>query len=670
MNPSNPSAARQRHEELRRQLDEHGYNYYVLDNPTIADSEYDQLFAELLALEEKYPELVSEDSPSRRVGGVPLDRFEQVAHRLPMLSLENAFGETDIFEFEQRLIRYLNTNIRPQYVAEPKLDGLAVELIYLAGKLNMALTRGDGRVGENVTAQVCTIGAIPFTLRGEVPELLEIRGEVFMDKEGFRKLNQERQDNGEQLFANPRNAAAGSLRQLNPQITAKRPLRFFAYGVSSTAGINCTGQYGLLEYLQARGLPVNEMTRMCDTVEDVVTAYEEFTAIRHQLAFDIDGMVVKVDDFSLQERLGFKARAPRWAIACKFPATQATTRLKEIRYQVGRTGAITPVALLEPVNVDGAMVARATLHNQEELERKDLRIGDMVLIQRAGDVIPEVIKPISEKRTGTEKVVVPPSHCPVCGHDLHRVESETVIRCLNPLCEAQKLRGLIHFTSKAGLDIEGLGKRNIEQLFGEQLIRDIPDIFALDPAKLATLEGWGEKSAAKVMTAIQAKKSPRLAELLAALGIRFIGEITATLLEEGFNSLSTLAAASKEEFLEIDGIGERTAQSLVDYFKDPRTSEILSRLAEMGVTPARQAPTSTGPLTGMRILFTGGLERLSRSEAKKRVKENGGEIATSVSGKLTHVVVGEKPGSKLEQARKLGKAIISEEEFLQLIDDT
>ncbi len=668
MNLSKASAAQERLIELRKQLNEHAHNYYVLDNPTIADSEYDQLFAELLELEELHPELVSDDSPSRRIGGPPLDKFEQVAHRVPMLSLENAFDEADIYEFEKRLVRYLNTTTPPHYVAEPKLDGLAVELIYQNGKLTQALTRGDGRIGENVTAQVQTIGAIPLKLRREVPELLEVRGEVFMDKEGFQNLNKQRQEGGEQLFANPRNAAAGSLRQLNPQITAKRPLRFFAYGVSATDSINCQGQSSLLEYLQNCGLPVNEMTRKCSNVQEVIEAYDYFVEVRHQLAFDIDGMVVKVDDFSLQERLGFKARAPRWAVACKFPSTQATTKLNGITYQVGRTGAITPVALLDPVNVGGAMVARATLHNQEEMERKDLRIGDTVLIQRAGDVIPEVIKPIIEKRTGKEDIVVPPTDCPVCGHSLRKAEGETVIRCPNPLCEAQKLRGLIHFTSKAGLDIEGLGKRNIEQLFEKQLISDIPDIFSLDSSQLAGLEGWGEKSANKAVDAIQAKKSPQLAELLAALGIRFIGEVTAGMLEQRFASLSALAAAQKEDLLEIDGIGSRTAESLVTYFGDPRTREILGRLEEQGVSPARSAPDSTGTLSGMRILFTGGLEKLSRSEAKKLVKENGGEIATSVSAKLTHIVVGEKPGSKLEQARKLGKAIINEKEFLELLD--
>lgn len=659
---------RKRLAELIEELNEHAYNYYVLDSPTISDSEYDALFQELLKLEEKYPKLVSEDSPSRRVGGAPLDKFDQVAHNVPMLSLENAFNEGDIIEFESKLIRFLKNSDAILFVAEPKLDGLAVELIYQDGNFVQALTRGDGRVGEDVTAQVSTIAAIPLKLRQQIAGLLEIRGEVFINKSGFKALNRLREEEGAPLFANPRNAAAGSLRQLNPQETAKRPLRFFAYGISDPSAVEKSGQYELLQFLQECGLPVNKLTRRCRDITEVISAYNDFIEMRNQLDYEIDGMVVKVDDFALQNRLGNKARAPRWAVACKFPSTQATTRLIDITYQVGRTGAITPVAHLEPVNIDGAMVSRATLHNQEEIDRKGLLIGDIVLVQRAGDVIPEVIKPIQEKRTGSEKMVIAPSSCPVCNHDLIKNRGEKILRCVNPLCDAQKLRGLIHFTSKAGLDIDGLGKKYVEQLYEEEIIRDIPDIFSLDPEKLAQLEGWGEKSAQKVIEAVAAKKHPALAALLAALGIRFIGEVTATLLEHHFEKLSALAQASIDELLEIDGIGEQTAGSLVAYFQEPRTREILQQLEQRGVSPATADNAPQGILTGKSFLFTGGLESLSRSEAKKRVKENGGEIATSVTAKLTHVVVGSKPGSKLEKARQLGKIILSEEEFLQLIN--
>ncbi|HKJ65518.1 MAG TPA: NAD-dependent DNA ligase LigA, partial [Desulfopila sp.] len=384
--------------ELKKLLGEHAYSYYVLDSPTISDGEYDALFAELLEIEARHPELASDDSPSQRVGGLPLEKFSQVPHRLPMLSLENAFAQQDILEFEKRLKRYLNTEASPDYVCEPKLDGLAVELIYENGTLSQALTRGDGRTGEDVTAQVRTIAAIPLRLRAHNKGLLEVRGEIFMDREAFTALNAQRQESGEQLFANPRNAAAGSLRQLDPRITAQRRLSFSAYGVATANGLEAKSQFALLEYLRHNGLPTSTMSKLCNSLADVLTTFNDFLTTRHQLPYEIDGMVIKVDSFALQERLGFKARSPRWAIACKFPALQATTTLEDIAYQVGRTGAVTPVALLKPVNVGGVMVSRATLHNQEEIARKDLRLGDTVLVQRAGDVIPEVIKPIAEKR--------------------------------------------------------------------------------------------------------------------------------------------------------------------------------------------------------------------------------------------------------------------------------
>ena len=668
MIPHSLEQCRKRHAELKTQLSDHAHRYHVLDSPIISDGEYDALFQELLAIEDTFPQLTTADSPSQRVGGPSLDKFDQVAHRVPMLSLENAFNDQDILEFEQRLHRFLHNSAKLEYVAEPKLDGLAVELIYENGTLASALTRGDGNVGEDVSAQVRTIPAIPLTLRESRDGLLEIRGEVFMDKEGFANLNRIQQAEGKQIFANPRNAAAGSLRQLNPKITATRPLRFFAYGLSAPQDFSAKNQYTLLKKLKKLGLPVNDLTRHCVTIKDVVQAYHDFLKLRHDLPYDIDGMVVKVDDFVIQQRLGNKARAPRWAIACKFPATQATTKLIDIKHQIGRTGAVTPVAILEPVSVDGAIISRATLHNQEEIERKDLRLGDMVLIQRAGDVIPEVIKPIAEQRDGSEIKIIPPQNCPVCSTALIKKEEETVIRCPNTLCPAQKLRAIVHFSSKAGLDIEGLGKKNIEQLFAENLITDIPDIFTLDKPKLAALEGWGEKSAENVLNAVAAKKKPPLAKLLAALGIRFIGEVTAGLLERRFESLRFLAEASVDELLEIEGIGEQTARSLVNYFNSPGTQTLLQKLENLGVSPSFQQPDSSGILTGMSFLFTGSLESLSRGEAKKQVIENGGEVASSVNKKLTHVVVGSKPGSKLQKARDQGKHILSEADFLELIE--
>lgn len=654
--------------QLHALLHEHAHRYYVLDNPVISDSEYDAFFQELLKLEETHPELVTEDSPTKRVGGAPLDKFQQVTHQVPMLSLENAFDDNDIREFEARLCRFLHQEMALSYVAEPKLDGLAVELIYTNGVFTLGSTRGDGTTGEEITAQLRTIKSIPLHLQGSPPDKLEVRGEVFMSHSGFEKLNLQQQQENKQLFANPRNAAAGSLRQLDPTITASRPLQFFAYGVSIPEDTGCKTHYQLLTYLTTLGLPVNQLTRQCNTLDEVIATFHALVAQRYQLDYEIDGMVVKVDELKLQSRLGNKARAPRWAIACKFPATQATTRLTDVEFQVGRTGAITPVAILEPVNVGGVTVSRATLHNQDELDRKDLHYGDTVLLQRAGDVIPEIVKPVVENRTGTELPIQLPTRCPVCDHPLEKPAGEAVTRCFNPYCEAQRLRGLIHFASKAGLDIEGLGKKYIEQLFGEKLIADIPDIFTLQRPQLATLDGWGEKSADNVLEAINQKLQPPLHRLLAALGIRFVGEVTASLLEQHFTTLEALINSSLEDLLEIEGIGAQAATSIIEYFHDPRVQEMLKRLYEAGLEP-QVAVTQADSLvlSDMVMLFTGSLKTLSRNEAKKLVKENGGQIATSVTRKTTHVVVGEKAGSKLKKAQEAGKKILTEQEFNTLI---
>ena len=661
-----PEEAIERYYELKKTLHTHSYHYHVLDAPHISDGEYDQLFQELLQLEENFPDIITEDSPSLRIGGAVLDNFNQAEHRIPMLSLENAFDDDDILEFEQRILRFLHMQEPPSYMVEPKMDGLAVELIYEAGILTQALTRGDGSIGEDVTAQVRTIEAVPLRLQGNAPSLLEIRGEIFMDKEGFKTLNNKQAEKGDQLFANPRNAAAGSLRQLDPKITAERPLRFYAYAIAEPDPARASSQSELFAFISKLGLPTNNENKLCHSIAEVVDNFHFFQEQRHQLPYDIDGMVVKVNSFSLQERLGSKVRAPRWAIACKFPATQATTTLIDVTFQVGRTGAVTPVAQLEPVNIDGAVVSRATLHNQDEIHRKDLRIGDTVLVQRAGDVIPEVVQPIIGRRDGSEKAIKLPKNCPICSHQLVREDGEAVTRCINPLCPAQKLRGIIHFVSKAGLDIDGLGKKYVEQLFDLGIINDIPEIFTLSAEKLAPLDGWGEKSAAKAVQAIAAKKHPPLGRLLAALGIRFIGEVTAALLEQRFHTLSSLSKAGYEELLAIDGIGQQTAKSIVRYFSEERTQEILKRLEENGVEPKMQEPSPDGRLTGYTILFTGSLTLLSRSEAKKLVKDNGGNVAASVSKKLTHLVVGNKPGSKLDKARQQGVAILTEQEFVDL----
>jgi DNA ligase (NAD+) len=664
----------QRIKELTAIVKEHAHRYFVLDDPLISDGEYDRLFHELLVIEEQHPELVQPDSPTQRPGAPSLEGFSQVEHRLPMLSLENAFSAEDLHAFEDRLLRFLNQTVPHDsliYAAELKIDGLAVELIYEQGELRQGSTRGDGNRGEDITRQLMTIATIPHQLHGDFPPFMEVRGEVYMEWQDLLALNKERLLNDLPPFVNPRNAAAGSLRQLDPAITAKRPLKFFAYAIAdSRHAPNCDGQCQLLAWFLELGLPVNTLLRRCLTLNDVIVAFEEFAFIRerHAFPYEIDGMVVKVDNFALQQRLGNKARAPRWAIACKFPANQATTRLMAVDFQVGRTGAITPVAILEPVEVGGVTVSRATLHNDDEIQRKDLRIGDTVFVQRAGDVIPEVVKVVVEKRNGTEQGIVMPSHCPVCDHPVVRVEGEAATRCVNPHCPAQRMRSLIHFCSKAGLDIDGLGKKNMEQLFTSGLVLDIPDIFSLQHAQLAVLEGWGDKSAEKVLAAINEAKRPPLAKFLAALGIRFVGEVTAALLEQTLVSLDRVMDASMASLLEIEGIGEQAASSIVDYMNDPEVRLMFERLHQAGVVPqAGQAARDDLPLSGQVILFTGTLTTLSRTEAKKMVKENGGVVATAITQKMTCLVAGEKAGSKLTKAKELGKMILTEQEFLRLI---
>jgi DNA ligase (NAD+) len=670
---SGTDAVRQRMQALRRELNFHAYRYYVLDDPILADAEYDRLFQELAALEQQHPELITGDSPTQRVGGAPLSQFNQVVHTVPMLSLENAFGAEELVDFEERLFRFLQSRAPIAYVTEPKLDGLAVELIYEEGLFVLGSTRGDGLVGEEITGNLKTIPTIPLRLlprEGEdVPGRLEVRGEVFIGLADFRKLNEERGRNGESLFANPRNAAAGSLRQLDPRITATRPLDFYVYGVSDPKALPCANQHALLAHLGTLGFKVNPLVRLCRSIPEVIARFAELQGQRPALPYDIDGMVVKVNDFALQERLGTKARSPRWAIAAKFPASQATTRLLAVEFAVGRTGAITPVAILEPVQVGGVMVRRATLHNEDEMRRKGLMLGDTVLIQRAGDVIPEVVKPVIENRTGGEQPIAMPAACPECGFALVRAGQEAITRCPNANCPAQRLRGLIHFTSKSGMDIEGLGKKAVEQLVGQGLVHDIPDIYRLEAETLAALPGWGDKSAENAVRAIEASRSPALAKFLAALGIRHVGEVTAQLLARHFGSLPRLLQAGEADFLHIEGIGEQVATSLVDYFQDPVVREMLARLEGFGVRvqEEKRGAGNDGSLAGTVFLFTGGLAHLSRHEAKARIKELGGQVATGPNRKVTHVVLGDSPGSKLTKSRELGLNVITEDEFLRLV---
>ncbi len=674
LNISGKDGVRQRLQALRQELHLHAHRYYALDDPILADAEYDRLFQELVALEQQHPELITADSPSQRVGGAPLAQFATVAHSVPMLSLENAFDADDLVDFEERLFRFLQSRAQISYVTEPKLDGLAVELVYEDGLFVLGSTRGDGLVGEEITQNLKTIQTIPLRLLTRdgdgVPRRLEVRGEVFISLAGFKKLNEERGKAGESLFANPRNAAAGSLRQLDPRITATRPLDFYAYGVSDPTPLPCRDQHELLGHLGSLGFKVNPLVHLCQSISEVISQFIRLQDQRPALAYDIDGMVVKVNDFALQERLGAKARSPRWAIAAKFPASQATTRLLAVEFGVGRTGAITPVAILEPVRIGGVTVRRATLHNEDELRRKGLMLGDTVLVQRAGDVIPEVVKPVKENRTGQEQPITMPTTCPECGFSLVRAGQEAITRCPNPNCPAQRVRALIHFTGKSGMDIEGLGKKAVQQLVTQGLIQDIPDIYQLEAESLAALDGWGDKSAENAVRAIEASRTPPLAKFLAALGIRHVGEITAQLLARHFASLARLSLAGEADFLHIEGIGEQAATSLVDYFQDPAVQEMLARLEALGVCvqEEKQDAEADGALAGSVFLFTGGLARLSRHEAKARIKELGGQVASGISRRVTHVVLGDSPGSKLTKARELGLTVITEDEFLRLID--
>jgi len=676
--------------KLREKIAQHAHRYYVLDDPLIADVEYDRLFQELLDLEGEHPELVTPDSPSQRVGAQPLSEFQQVEHTFPMLSLDNIIpdekkgAQKKLAEFEERLQRFLASTEQVEYFAEPKLDGLAVELVYRDGVMVLGSTRGDGRFGEDITVNLKTVPSIPLRLLPPKnitqPELLEVRGEVFISIDGFKALNEQRAAAGENLFANPRNAAAGSLRQLDSRITAQRPLDFFVYGISEPAGIPVDTQADILNYLELLGFKTNPLARSCASLGELTDQFNYLNTIRSNLDYEIDGMVVKVNSLALQRRLGATARSPRWAVAWKFPASQVTTRLNGVEFQVGRTGVVTPIAILEPVSVGGVLVSRATLHNQDNINSKDLRINDAVLIQRAGDVIPEVVKAITEQRTGREKIISMPGKCPACGRTLVREmkknkdEKEAATRCPNSSqCPAQRLRKLIHFTSKAGMDIEGLGKKIVEQLVTEGLITDIPDIYGLREEELAILDGWGELSARNAVNAIAKSRETGMARLVRALGIPFVGEEISLVLERHFNgSLDRLMGASTEELLDIEGIGEQIAASLTEgFFQKEENLQLVKKLLAHGV---RVSPFiemgGDKPLTGSVFLFTGGLQSMSRNEAKARVKELGGQVASTVNKKVTHVVTGDNPGSKLTKARELGLTILDENGFKNLFDQS
>jgi DNA ligase (NAD+) len=665
-------AAATRIKELCTEIERHNYLYYRDDSPEISDAEYDALFRELQILEGRFPSLVLSDSPTRRVGAPPRQSFSQVPHRVPMLSLENTLTDGEIAEFDERVKRFLaiadGEEIR--YFCEPKMDGLAVEIIYEDGIFSAGSTRGDGFIGEDVSQNLRTIKAMPLRLSMEAPlPRLEVRGEVYLGLKDFQRLNAEREEEGEQPFANPRNAAAGSLRQLDSRITAKRPLSLFCYGPGEVDGYDFSTQQHFLDTIAEWGLPVNPLGKSVAGVQGILCYYRDMADARESLDYEIDGVVVKVDSFSLQRELGEKSRSPRWAIAFKFPPRQAITQVEDIIPQVGRTGVITPVAHLTPVEVSGVIVSRATLHNWEELEKKDIRIGDTVLIERAGDVIPAVVRVFPEKRSGKERQLPIPERCPECGSEVAKIPGEVAIRCLEPSCPAKVREAIIHFASRNAMDIDGLGDKYVEQLLQLGLVKTVADLYTLTKDDFMLFDRMGDKLAGNLLKAIEDSKKRELSRFIFALGIRNVGEHTAKLLASAFGSIDNLAKASETELLSVREVGPLVAQSIMAFFSNPRNMNMIHRMMEAGLQPITEEKSLGGKFAGMNFVFTGTLTRLTRNEAKRLVEKAGGHATGSVSRKTDFVVAGADAGSKLDKARALEIRVINETQLLEMLED-
>ncbi|EGR2230845.1 NAD-dependent DNA ligase LigA [Vibrio parahaemolyticus] len=664
----------QRLEELKESLHYHAVRYYVEDNPEIPDAEYDRLMRELLEIEAQHPDLVTVDSPSQRVGGKPLSEFSQVTHEVPMLSLDNAFDDSELDSFHKRAQDRIGGESIKQYCCEPKLDGLAVSLLYENGILVQAATRGDGTTGENITENVRTINAIPLKLRGDDwPARLEVRGEVFMPKAGFEKLNELARQKGEKVFVNPRNAAAGSLRQLDSRITALRPLSFYAYSVGVVQGADlAASHYERFLQIKSWGLPMCPETKRVDSLADVKTYYQDILQRRDALPYEIDGVVIKIDDIAVQERLGFVARAPRWAIAYKFPAQEEITTLNEVEFQVGRTGAITPVAKLEPVFVGGVTVSNATLHNADEIERLQVKIGDQVVIRRAGDVIPQVVSVIKERRPETARDIIFPTQCPVCGSHVERIEGEAVTRCTGGLvCQAQRKQALKHFVSRKALDVDGLGDKVIEQLVDREMVETPADLFKLSAGVLTVLERMGPKSAQNIVNALEKSKLTTLPRFLYSLGIREVGEATAANLAQHFKSLEAIQAATEEQLIAVQDIGVVVAKHITTFFEEEQNQAVVQDLLVQGIHwPEVSAPEQGAelPLEGKTVVLTGTLSQLGRTEAKEALQSLGAKVTGSVSKKTDILFAGENAGSKLTKAQELGIEIKTEQDLLELIN--
>ncbi len=657
------AGARERAEVLRREIELHNYHYYVLDEPVIPDSQYDRMVRELEKLEEQFPELVTPYSPTQRVGGRPREGFTTLRHLSPMLSLANAFSEGELRDFDRR-VRQALPDEQVEYVVEPKIDGLAVSLYYENGYFIRGATRGDGETGEDITGNLKTIRSVPLRLRRPVPEL-EVRGEAYMSKDSFARLNEAREEAGESLFANPRNAAAGTLRQLDPRVTASRRLALFVYGLGHSSGIAPSGHKEVLELLNELGFKVNPEYRVFEQMDELIEYCSRWQAGRFDLPYAVDGLVIKVNSLSQQERLGSTMKSPRWAIAYKFPPEQAVTRVKNIFVRVGRTGVLTPSADLEPVRLAGTTVSKATLHNEDMIREKDIRIGDRVLVQKAGDIIPEILAVLNDERDGTEVPWSMPRECPSCRSSVVRVSGEAAVRCTNLACPAQLWEGLIHFASRNAMDIAGLGPAVIGQLLAAGLVNDPADLYSLRYEDLVALERLGPRSARNLLGAIEASKSNSLARLIFALGIRHVGERAARILAGRYKSMEALMTAREDDLVAIPEIGPKIAAAIVDFFAGKENRQVLEKLVQAGVN-TRDAGAETdggGPLSGKVFVLTGTLESFSRQEAREEVEKRGGKVSSSVSRNTDYVVAGEKPGSKYEKAVALGVKVLTEEEF-------
>lgn len=666
--------AKEEIDRLKDELNRHNYLYYVLDKPEITDAEYDRLMRRLEELEGQFPRLVTPDSPTQRIGAKPLEAFGTVTHTIPMLSLKNAFTGQEATEFDASIKRYLKVEMERdiEYAAEPKMDGLAVELVYENGIFTKGSTRGDGYVGEDVTQNLRTVRSIPLRLtpganKLSIPRRLEVRGEVFLPLEAFRKLNREKEAKGEAMFANPRNAAAGSLRQLDPKVTASRPLDIFCYGLGAAEGAGFKTHYESLRFLSSIGLKVNPFVKVVKGIDGALKYHQEMERKREELDYELDGVVIKVNDLALQERLGVRTREPRWALAFKFAPKQESTVVKDILVGVGRTGALTPVAILDPISVGGVTIERATLHNQDEVERKDVRVGDTVVVQRAGDVIPEIAYVVKEKRPqGRElKRFKMPDKCPECGSAVEKIGA--LHFCTGGLlCPAQLKESIRHFASKRAMDIEGLGAMHVDQFVNSGLLKDVADIYYLNKDELLDQERWAEKSAENLIKAIEASKRRTLERIIYALGIRGVGEHMARLLAKEFGSIEALMDTGEDELVKVHEIGPETARSIVDFFKERHNRQVIEKLRKAGVVFPSEERAAKGRLSGKVFLFTGSLKTFTRDEAKDLVEAEGGEAASGVSKRVDYVVAGEEPGSKYEKAREMGLKIIDEDEFRRM----